>query len=89
MLQCARPPSTQTGRSAKSPRDRFIEMFAVILLGVATVGSAWCCYQATRWNGEQDKLVRESTDARVEASRLFSLGTQIVAYDTNVVGQYA
>lgn len=64
-------------------------MFAVILLGVATVGSAWCGYQATRWNGEQDKLVRESTDARVEASRLFSLATQIVAYDTNVVGQFA
>ena len=82
-------PTGQPTGEAKSPRDRFIEMFAVILLGVATVGSAWCGYQATRWNGEQDKLVRESNDARVEASRLFSLGTQYVAYDTNVVGQYA
>ena len=73
----------------KSHGDRVIEVIAVMLLGIATVGSALCGYQATRWNGEQARLIRVAADEHVESSRLFSLGTQTDAYDTNIVAQYA
>jgi len=66
-----------------------IEVFAVVLLAVATLGSAWCGYQATRWNGEEADRARQATDARVEASRQFGLSTQKVAYDSTIVAQYA
>ena len=69
--------------------DRLIEILAVVLLGVATLGSAWCGYQASRWNGEEATLAREATDLRVESSRLFGLATQKVAYDSTIVAQYA
>jgi hypothetical protein len=62
---------------------------AVVFLAVATVGSTWCAYQASQWNGEESQLARESSDERIEASRLFSLGTQKVSYDTNTIGLYA
>jgi hypothetical protein len=69
--------------------ERLIEIIAVLLLGIATVGTAWCGYQSSQWNGTQTDLARESSDERVEASRLFGLATQKIAYDANIVAQYA
>jgi hypothetical protein len=69
--------------------ERLIEVIAVILLAIATLGSAWCAYQASKWNSDETQLGRQATDARVEASREFSLATQKVAYDSTIVAQYA
>ena len=69
--------------------DRLIEIIAVLLLGIATVGTAWCGYQSSQWNGQQNDYARESSDQRVEASRLFGLATQKIAYDASIVAQYA
>ena len=69
--------------------ERVIEILAVLLLGIATVGTAWCGYQSSQWNGAQTDYARESSDQRVEASRLFGLATQKIAYDANIVSQYA
>jgi hypothetical protein len=61
----------------------------VALLGVATIGSAWCGYQATRWNDEETDLARQAADLQVESARQFGLATQIVSYDSTIVAQYA
>ena len=71
------------------PVERVIEILAVLLLGIATVGSAWCGYQATRWNDKEGDLARAASDVRIEGARLFSLATQRVSYDANIVAQYA
>jgi hypothetical protein len=70
-------------------RDRALEMLAVVLLGIATVGSAWCGYQASRWNGEESRRAREAGLARIESSRLFTLAAQKVSYDAMVTAQLA
>ena len=69
--------------------SRFLEIIAVLLLGITTVGTAWCGYQASQWNGEQGELARQGSDQRVEASRLFGLATQRMSYDAGLIGQYA
>jgi hypothetical protein len=69
--------------------ERVVEIFAVLLLGIATVGTAWCGYQSSQWNGAQTDYARESSDQRVEASRQFGLATQKIAYDASTVSQYA
>lgn len=69
--------------------ERIIEILAVLLLGIATVGTAWCGYQSSQWNGAQTDYAREASDQRVEASRLFGLATQKVAFDANMVSDYA
>lgn len=79
--------SDTKGRSNKN--SRLTEVMAVVLLAVATVGSTWCAYQVSQWNGEESHLARVSSDERIEASRLFSLGTEKVSYDTNTIGMYA
>ncbi len=69
--------------------DRLLEIIAVLLLAVTTLGTAWCGYQSSAWNGAQTDLARTSSDERVEAARDFGLATQKVAYDSGLVAQYA
>ncbi len=78
-----------TEGTSTSLTERLIQMVAVLLLGIATVGTAWCGYQSSQWNGAQSDLARTSSDQRVEASRLFGLATQQVSYDASSVAQYA
>lgn len=81
---------TTDGRRGPALRgDRGIEILAVILLGIATVGSAWCGYQASRWSGEQGDLSRQASDLDIEANRLTGIATQQVAYDASVLADYA
>jgi len=81
--------SSKTEKARGIRGDRLIEIVAVVMLAVATLGSAWCGFQANQWNGKESDFGRAGTDARVEASRQFGLATQKVAYDASIVAQYA
>jgi hypothetical protein len=69
--------------------DRVLELVAVLLLGITTIGTAWCGFQATRWNGQSGDLTRAAAVQRIEGSRLFGLATQRITYDSVVVAKYA
>jgi hypothetical protein len=81
--------SSDAGGSSRSQPGRLIEVVTVLLLGVATVGSAWSAYQVARWNGVETDEARASAVLRIEGSREYALATQIVAYDSATVSQYA
>jgi hypothetical protein len=81
--------SSSTARARYLHGERALEILAVTLLGIATIGSAWSAYQSTRWNGKEADRTQDSADARLEATRQFGLATQIVSYDSNMVAQYA
>jgi hypothetical protein len=66
-----------------------IEIVTVVLLAVATVGSAWSAYQVSQWNGVETDEARSSAVWRIEGSKEFALATQIVTYDSMTVSQYA
>lgn len=78
---------TESGRIRRG--ERALELLAVLLLGIATLGSAWSGYQAAQWNGDEADLARQASMERVEAARLFGLATQYASYDSNMVAQYA
>lgn len=80
---------SQTTRERTVDRHRFTEMLAVLLLGVATIGTAWCGYQSSQWNSEQQELGRRASDERVEANRQFGLAIQTIQYDAGMIAQYA
>jgi hypothetical protein len=82
------PSGTQTGSDEPPGASRLIEILTVVLLAVATVGSAWSAYQVARWNGIETDEARSSGSLRIDASREYSLATQIVAYDAAAVGQF-
>lgn len=81
--------SSDSRRSSRSQPGRLIEIVTVLLLGVATVGSAWSAYQVSRWNGVETDEARASAAFRIDGSREFALATQLVAYDSATVGQIA
>jgi hypothetical protein len=68
---------------------RVLEVVAVLILGLATVGSAWCGYEASRWNGDEGDLIRQASDLDIESARLSGIATQRVAYDAGVLSDYA
>lgn len=69
--------------------DRVLEIAAVILLGVATVGTAWCGLQSSLWNGRQGDVATEVSAARLDANRLYNTATQQIAYDADLLTTYA
>ncbi len=69
--------------------ERIIEIVAVILLGISTIGTAWCGFEAARWSSTSADFARQTSDQHVESARLFGLATQKVAYDSTIAAQYA
>ena len=65
------------------------ELIAVVLLGVATIATAWCGYQSARWNDRETDEARAGGLARLEASREYGLAAQKVSYDANITSQLA
>jgi hypothetical protein len=45
------------------------EVASTVLLALAAVATAWCSYQATRWNGQQVKASSQTNGLRIEAAR--------------------
>ena len=73
--------------------DRPRRARSTVLLAVAAVATAWCSYQATRWNGEQANAASRTNAIRIEAARAQGLAeaqTQVdVATFTQWVDAYA
>lgn len=83
------PARSKRSGSSRSQPGRLIEIVTVMLLAVATVGSAWSAYQVSKWNGVETDEARASAVLRIESSREFGLATQKAAYDAATVAQYA
>lgn len=84
------PWSPESARRSGAPSSgRIIEIITVLMLALATVGSAWSAFQVSRWNGVETDSSRASAALRIDASREYSLATQIIAYDAAAVSQYA
>lgn len=82
---------TDSGSQARAQPagSRLIEIIAVLVLGVTTLGTAWCSYEAYQWNGQQTELAQQSSNEQIQASRLFGLATQKMSYDSTLLSQYA
>ena len=61
---------------------RYVDITAAILLSIATVATAWCAYQSTRWSGVQSVDFAEASTLRLEAANDFNLALTAINYDT-------
>ena len=57
-------------------------------MAVATVASAWCGYQSTRWNGNQSILMGEVAALRFQANQKINLAGQEAVIDLNMFEQF-
>jgi hypothetical protein len=57
-------------------------------MALATMLSAWCAYEATRWNGVQTIRFNAASAARTEAVRLSNQALQLNTLDEQLFTQY-
>ena len=49
-------------------RRDWVEIVATVLLAFSAVATAWCSYQANRWNGENIKATSRVNALRIDAA---------------------
>ena len=69
--------------------DRLLEIIAVMMLAITTLGTAWCGYQASQWAGVHSEDNQQQTNHQLEANRKFALAIQTFSYDSNLIALYA
>ena len=63
-------------RSHESAREQFLEIIEALMLSVVAVATAWCGYQASKWEGRQAYLYSTSGQQAVEAATKATEGGQ-------------
>ncbi|HET9944934.1 MAG TPA: hypothetical protein VFR56_04735 [Actinomycetes bacterium] len=66
----------------------FVELGATLLLALAAVVTAWCSYQATRWNGEQARSAAAASATRFQAVRASDLANSQTEVDVATFTQW-
>ena len=57
--------------------ERMLELFAVLLLSLTTLATAWSGYQATRWSGEQSQHYARASATRIKAQQQSTTAGQL------------
>jgi hypothetical protein len=70
--------------AVRPPISHRMEVFAVVILSVATVCSAWSAYEATRWSGDQAINGARASALRTESTRLSNEANIQTAVDIQV-----
>ncbi len=68
--------------------ERLLELVATIILALATLGTAWSGYQATRWSGVQAADYVTASGSRVEATKASTAAGQDRLFDSQVFSQW-
>jgi hypothetical protein len=69
-----------TTAQATSHGRRF-ELFATLLLALATIATAWSAYQSREWTGEQAQGYSKATATRIAVNRTSSVANRQVQVD--------
>ena len=80
-------PAVSVTSEATSP-DRRLELFATVLLAVATVATAWAAYQSREWTGEQSQAYSRANAARADVNRTSALANRQVQIDVATFVQW-
>jgi len=81
------PRSTELAAKA-APRHVMLESVALVLLSLATVGTAWCSYQAAAWGGVSQRLTNMSAVAGRRATASQLQASQMALMDVALFSQY-
>ena len=57
--------------------ERVLELYAILLLALTTLATAWSGYQAARWSGEQSQNFARASTMRIKAQSQSTLAGQL------------
>ncbi len=81
-------PDAIAERPLSRRQERELELVATIILALATLGTAWSGYQATRWSGVQAASYVTASGLRVESTKASTAAGQNKLYDSQVFSQW-
>src|SRR5499427_4616295 len=85
----AEPQDVENPPSRKNaPRHALFEPLALVLLSLATVGTAWCSFQAAAWGGVSQRLTNLSAAASRRAVTSELKSSQITTLDVLLFSQF-
>src|SRR5262245_17294619 len=87
MAESPQSPAPESPRKG-APRLALIEPVALVLLSLATVGTAWCSYQAAVWGGLSQRYVNQSAAASRRAAISQLRAHQMVLLDVVLFSQH-
>jgi hypothetical protein len=71
-------PGHGEGKSGAPERgERLLELFAILLLSLTTLATAWSGYQAARWSGEQSQSFARASTMRIKSQAQSTLAGQL------------
>jgi hypothetical protein len=82
------PPAAPSPPPASAAKQAVLESLALVLLSLATVGTAWCSYQAAVWGGISQRLTNLSAAASRQAAARELQNSQMAMLDVMLFSQY-
>ncbi len=79
---------TATNATGEPHRRDWVEIVATVLLAFSAVATAWCSYQANRWNGENIRATSRVNALRIDAARAQGLAEGQTQVDIAVFIQW-
>ena len=65
------------GHGGPDRSERVLELYAILLLALTTLATAWSGYQAARWSGEQSQSFARASTMRIKAQAQSTLAGQL------------
>jgi hypothetical protein len=72
----------------KDKRKRWVEICCAVVLSLATVCSAWCAYESSRWSGVQSFRLAAANKAGRDSSAANLSAVQVKAFDASMFISY-
>jgi hypothetical protein len=81
-------PKTEISGAEKGFMDSWLELIVAVVLGLATLGSAWSAYESVRWQGIQTFRLAESIAAGRRAAEKLVHANQVRGADLILLEAY-
>jgi hypothetical protein len=69
-------------------KRRWFEPASAILMALATLGTAWCSYQSSEWNGQSSTFATEAGRSNQQAALLHLEGNQVTMLQAKVFTEF-
>src|SRR5437867_12045851 len=74
--------------NSSQARRRWFEPASAILMALATLGTAWCSYQSSEWNGQSSTFGTKAARSNQQAAVLHLEGNQVTALQAKMFTEF-
>ncbi len=77
-----------TDQNPGQAKRRWFEPASAILMALATLGTAWCSYQSSKWNGQSSTFATKAARSNQQAAVLHLEGNQVTALQAKMFTEF-